>query len=196
VQFLQHQHSSLSNLNHNPLEKLEKPNGRNPRYCCQSSIKSYIVLISPSLTLDSIQSKHKEVNHDTPSAPTTSKLRGSLSLSRSPSGCIRQWLRLWSSWQIRRLDSVGDLSTSLSNHVLSLLGILSGIGTNRLGSTARMLSCEIAHLCSLRVDDITCLVDVLVDEFLVLEVDERGDECDGCGDETKSPEGNPLDEPV
>jgi len=59
-----------------------------------------------------------------------------------------------------------------------------------------MLASEIAHLGGLGVDDTVGALDVRVNKFAVLNVDERAEECDGREDEGKAPDWCELDEEI
>ncbi len=59
-----------------------------------------------------------------------------------------------------------------------------------------MLTSEIADLSCLGVDGFMGIVDVAIDQFAVLDVDEWGEEGDGGADEAETPERSKLDEEV
>jgi hypothetical protein len=55
---------------------------------------------------------------------------------------------------------------------------------------------ELLDLLGLGVDDVGCVLDVVVDELLVRLVDERGEEDDRGGDQGEAPEWDDLDQVV
>lgn len=59
-----------------------------------------------------------------------------------------------------------------------------------------MLGGEVAQLLGLGVGDVGCVVEVLVDQVLVLDVDERSEVDDDGGEEEEAPLGSDLDEEV
>ncbi len=58
------------------------------------------------------------------------------------------------------------------------------------------MSGQILDLGSLRVDDIRGLLDLLIDDLLVVDIDQRYKVEDRGGDERETPQRNELDEPV
>jgi len=61
---------------------------------------------------------------------------------------------------------------------------------------ASLLGCDITELAGLLVDDVTGVVEVVVDELLVLEVDQRSKVDDGGENKSNSPGWGELDEEV
>lgn len=59
-----------------------------------------------------------------------------------------------------------------------------------------MLASDLTKLLALRVDNITGLLEVVVDELLVSRVDKRCKENDRGGDQGKAPVGDDLDKVV
>jgi len=59
-----------------------------------------------------------------------------------------------------------------------------------------MVASELLDLLGLGVDDVGCVLDVVVDELLIRLVDERGEEDDRGGDQGEAPEWNDLDQVV
>lgn len=59
-----------------------------------------------------------------------------------------------------------------------------------------MVAGELLDLLGLGVDDVGCVLDVVVDELLVRLVDERGEEDDRGTDQGEAPEWDDLDEVV
>jgi hypothetical protein len=59
-----------------------------------------------------------------------------------------------------------------------------------------MVAGELLDLLGLGVDDVGCVLDVVVDELLVRLVDERGEEDDRGGDQGEAPEWDDLDQVV
>ena len=59
-----------------------------------------------------------------------------------------------------------------------------------------MLSGHIADLRGLIIDDVARVAEVVINELLVLNVDERGQEDDAVGDKSKTPQRDEFDEPV
>jgi hypothetical protein len=59
-----------------------------------------------------------------------------------------------------------------------------------------MVASELLDLLGLGVDDVGCVLDVVVDELLVRLVDERGEEDDRGGDQGEAPEWDDLDQVV
>lgn len=59
-----------------------------------------------------------------------------------------------------------------------------------------MLSGEVAYLGSLRVDDAMSIGDMMVNEFLVLDIDQGTKISDGSEDEAETPKRSELDEEV
>jgi len=84
----------------------------------------------------------------------------------------------------------------LSHQLLGTSRVLADSALGDFSSTASMLGCEVAELTGLLVDDVTGIVEVVVDKFLVLEVGQRGKEDDGGEDEGNSPSWSELDEEV
>ena len=58
------------------------------------------------------------------------------------------------------------------------------------------MASELLDLLGLGVDDVGCVLDVVVDELLVRLVDERGEEDDRGGDQGEAPEWDDLDQVV
>lgn len=59
-----------------------------------------------------------------------------------------------------------------------------------------MLGGKIAHLGSLVADDVARVGDVLINELLVLDINEGSQEDDAVGNQSETPQGDPLDKPV
>jgi len=59
-----------------------------------------------------------------------------------------------------------------------------------------MVASELLDLLGLGVDDVGCVLDVVVDELLVRLVDERGEEDDRGVDQGEAPEWDDLDQVV
>ena len=59
-----------------------------------------------------------------------------------------------------------------------------------------MLRSQVADLCRLFVEEGLGGGDVVIDEFLVLDVDERREEGEGCGEQGETPGGGDFDEEV
>lgn len=87
----------------------------------------------------------------------------------------------------------GSLAT---DHLLGLGGVVTGVLLGDLSGIGSVLAGNAAQLLGLRVDHIRSVLQVVVDKLLVGGVDERSKECDGRGNESKSPVGNNLDQVV
>src|SRR5438132_376342 len=85
------------------------------------------------------------------------------------------------------------LASCLFNQFLRLLGIFASVGAEGLSCLASMLSCETSNLGGLLVDHVASVVQMCVNELLVLQVHERGQEGGAGGQECESPKRKPLD---
>lgn len=80
--------------------------------------------------------------------------------------------------------------------MLSLGSVVTNILLGELGSLGGVLASDLSKLLALRVDNVTSLLDVVVDEFLVSRIDKRRKENDRGGDQGKAPVGNDFDKVV
>src|SRR6202012_6102663 len=104
-------------------------------------------------------------------------------------------------WEVRVADRVArragrGLAARVVDHILGLLRVLARVRANRLGGAVRVVGRKGADLARRVVDDGTSLVNLLVDEFLVGDVNERPEEGSAGGQEREAPQRQPLDEPV
>jgi len=119
---------------------------------------------------------------------------------------IRNRRLFGSRWKVGVLDrgrrTVGnggrrrDLLTGLSNHVLSLLGVIACICLYGIGCALGVVSSELFDLCSLLRDHVAGIGELLVNDLLVLDVDEGSKVEGNGGDQGKAPEWDPLDQEV
>jgi hypothetical protein len=93
-------------------------------------------------------------------------------------------------------DGGRDRAASATNHLLSPGSIVSCILLCSLGGSGGMVASELLDLLGLGVDDVGCVLDVVVDELLVRLVDERGEEDDRGADQGEAPEWDDLDQVV
>jgi len=94
--------------------------------------------------------------------------------SRSWGRGFRNWVLLWCVGEVRLLDRGfwGHWSSpGVANHALCLGSILSGVALECLGCVTSVLSGKVLKLCCLLADDIDCLSNLSIDNFLVLNVD-------------------------
>lgn len=125
---------------------------------------------------------------------------------------------LWGGWKVRTGDVGGDVALwlvlgwvkvawiwdiwlgstvlCLAHQLLSARRKLTNGVLGHLGSMASLLSCDVAELAGLLIDDGTSVVEVVVNELLVLEVDKRSKVDDGGEDKRNSPGWSELDEEV
>ncbi len=59
-----------------------------------------------------------------------------------------------------------------------------------------MVSCEFLDLSCLLIEDVASVAEVLIDELLVLDVDERAEVHERDAHEREAPERKPFDQPV
>ena len=102
------------------------------------------------------------------------------------SGGERLFLDLWRS----------RTATILVDGALCLLGVLSSIVLEGLGSVAGMLSCKILDLIGLLARQSASMVELCVNHFLVLDINQRTEIGDGSSDQAQAPKRNKLDEEV
>jgi hypothetical protein len=93
-------------------------------------------------------------------------------------------------------DGGRNRAASATNHLLSLGCIFSCILLCGLGGSGSMVAGEFLDLLGLGVDDVGCVLDVVVNQLLVRLVDERGEEDDRGGDQGEAPEWDDLDQVV
>jgi hypothetical protein len=106
---------------------------------------------------------------------------------------------LGSRWEVLLLDGtldVGDLLARLANVVGCNVGVLAGVRLDRLETLAGVLTSQRLDLLGLLGHDSRGLLDLLIDEFLVEDVDEGGEEEDAGAEKSHTPHGDELDEVV
>lgn len=102
---------------------------------------------------------------------------------------------------VGRSGRLGDLggggaSSGISNHLLSLGRVVTSVGLDGRGGARRVVGSKVLDLGGLGVGNLRDVVDLLVDDFLVVDVD-QGCEVDGRDtDQGEAPEGDKLDEEV
>jgi hypothetical protein len=110
---------------------------------------------------------------------------------------LRGQIVLWGSGEILPLDLwSGRTSTVLVNGLLSLRCSLLGVALNGLGSVSGVLLGKALDLGGLLASDLTTLLKLSINDFLVLDVDKRGEVGDESGDQGQAPERHKLDEEV
>ena len=80
--------------------------------------------------------------------------------------------------------------------VLSLGAVISSIGLHGLGGSSSVVFCKTLDLMSLPVQNLRHVLDLFVDEFLVVDVDQRRKEHDRDGDKRETPKWKEVDEPI
>lgn len=83
-----------------------------------------------------------------------------------------------------------------AHQVLGLGGVLSSVGLDSLSGLAGVRGGKILDLRSLLVDGSRSAAEVLVDELLVGDIDERSEEQDTVTDQGETPDWHELDEEV
>jgi hypothetical protein len=83
-----------------------------------------------------------------------------------------------------------------TNHLLGLLAVLAGIAFHRFRGASCMVSGELFDLVSLLIENITGVPQILIDKFLILNIDEGDEVCQGDGSQRKTPNWQPFDQPV
>lgn len=142
----------------------------------------------PSLILE-LYHNHNERNsmsYNLLSSKITLELRGWLKLGVGGSSDWSisggKWLSHWSTWEVGCLyrwnwsmvasRAVCSLSTSIINDLLSLVAVFTGICLDGLGSLVGVLGSHITNLRGLIVDDLSSVVDVCINEFLVVDINQ------------------------
>lgn len=118
---------------------------------------------------------------------------------------ISDRLLLGNGWELWGLASAGgtigadnlrDLLARLSHQVLGLLGVFAGIGRDGVSGTFGVLSCHVFDLLALLGDHVSSVLELSIDDFLVLDVDERTKVDGKSCDQGKTPEWNELDQEI
>lgn len=112
---------------------------------------------------------------------------------------LRLDVLLGSDGEVSRLE-LGFVAILLTNSTLdqglSLGGVVAHVLLGNLGGLLGVLLDQGADLLGLVIDNLTSVLDLAVDKLLVGGVNERGEEDDGGGDESKTPVRNNLDQVV
>jgi len=102
---------------------------------------------------------------------------------------------------VRRSGRLGGLggggaSPGISNYFLGLGGVVTSVGLDGRGGARGVVGSKLLDLGGLGIDNLGDVVELLVDDFLVVDVD-QGCEVDARDtDQGEAPEGNELDEEV
>lgn len=83
-----------------------------------------------------------------------------------------------------------------ANKLLCFGGVLACQAFDRLGGCASVLRSDVAKLVGLAAGNLACLIEEVVDGFLVGNIHKGCKENDRCTDQTHAPKGDDLDEKV
>lgn len=76
------------------------------------------------------------------------------------------------------------------------MGVLVGVSLGGRHGAVGVLNCDISELTGLSLDNVCYVLDLIVNHFLVLDVDQRCKEENAGEDQGQAPEGNELDKTV
>jgi hypothetical protein len=96
---------------------------------------------------------------------------------------------------LRHVDLLARRSLALKE-ILDLAAVVADVLLADVGNLLHLLRSDALDLGSLAVDELGSVVELLVDEFLVRSVDQRHNKGNSGTNESKTPDGNELDEVV
>ena len=99
-------------------------------------------------------------------------------------------------WEVLLDDLLATLANGSSNHLLRLSSVVASVLFHGRGSARCVLTCKVADLTGLWIGDVRGIFEVVIDQLLVRNVNERTEVENAGRDEAKTPERGKADQEV